>query len=592
MKNNKRIGTFHYNKSGLGYVVYNDGDDNVSVTVMATAKDAVFDGDTVMIALATDKTERKRRFGAKLVSVVSRKQNFVLGTLYVDSDGKEYVKPLEYIPFRLAVKTSEYGKFESGELVLASVIGAKSLSAYRVVPEIGYGRANTYGSATRLLCDGSCFGNFSPEAAEQARELTQSGFEYTEGDRNVYGKGVICPVSAQKGACDTAYKLTNEENSTYLYIYIIDVDAIIPKGSPVDSAARGLFRSILGSFSSKHSLFPLALVNGRLNLAENGKKPVLALKFSVFENGVLEYVSLEKAFLSGARVVSDEQIDGYYSGENVQELASEINFAKYSELAARIRKNRLYNGGVAVVSWCMNCIGEANKDGKHGGFEQLFQELLIGAGIAIGEYYKKHGIKGLFAYDEPEVFFPESDIPLYYRPLFEFCDVYTEDRLAVAARNCQNADPDGVAASCINFVLPPKMYSNEPKRNTIVGSDAYAPVSHPAECYDAVVQQRVLKALAFGEEFDIGETSEYTRRNAKAIEIDRGTRILDNLKSLEGCDEIEVLVVSTLGSVVARTQNGLLGELVNAGKNLEIGTRLNAHIDAISYDKREILFSR
>ncbi len=591
MRNNKRIGTFHYNKSGLGYVVYNDGNDNVSVAVMATAKDAVFDGDTVMIALATDKTERKRRFGAKLVSVVSRKQNFVVGTLYVDSDGKEYVKPIEYIPFRLAVKTSEYGKFESGELVLASVISAKSLSAYRVVPEIGYGRANTYDSAVRRLRDGSCFGDSTPEAAEQTRELTQPDFEYTEDGRQVYGEGVVCPVSAQKGTCDTAYKLTNEENSTYLYIYIIDVDAIIPQNSPLDLTACSLFRSILGSASSKHSLFPLALVNGRLNLAENGKKPVLALKFRVFENGVLEYVSLEKAFLSGARVVSDEQINDCYSGEKAQELASETNFAKYVELAARIRKNRLHNGGVAVVSWCVNCVAEANKDGKHGGFEQLFQELLIGAGIAIGEYYKKHGIKGLFAYDAPDVFFPESDIPLYYRPLFEFCDVYTEDRLAVAARNCQNADPDGIVVSCINFVLPPKMYSDEPKRNTVVGCDAYAPVAHPTECYDAVVQQRVLKALAFGEQFDVADTAEYTRKNAKAIEIDRGTRILGWLKSLEGCDETEVLVVSTLGSVVVRTQNGLLGELVNAGNNLEIGTRLNAHIDTISYDKREILFS-
>ena len=49
MRNKRIIGTFHYNKSGLGYVVSKTEEETLVVPLVVSARDGVFDGDTVEI---------------------------------------------------------------------------------------------------------------------------------------------------------------------------------------------------------------------------------------------------------------------------------------------------------------------------------------------------------------------------------------------------------------------------------------------------------------------------------------------------------------------------------------------------------------
>ena len=67
MRNKRIIGTFHYNKSGLGYVVSKTDEETFVVPLVVSARDGVFDGDTVEIICPPEGAYLERGGYGKLI---------------------------------------------------------------------------------------------------------------------------------------------------------------------------------------------------------------------------------------------------------------------------------------------------------------------------------------------------------------------------------------------------------------------------------------------------------------------------------------------------------------------------------------------
>lgn len=118
------------------------------VPLVVSARDGVFDGDTVEIICPPEGAYLERGGYGKLIRVVSHARNFVEGTLFHDADRKQYLRPNSYIPFRVLVKSELASAYSDGDFVLAEIIHpSKAISALRVRPVKSYGKSETYESA-------------------------------------------------------------------------------------------------------------------------------------------------------------------------------------------------------------------------------------------------------------------------------------------------------------------------------------------------------------------------------------------------------------------------------------------------------------
>jgi len=603
MRNKKLIGKFHYNKSGIGYVIldWEDGTQR-AVSILTTARDGVFDGDTVEVVCPNDYDSRGRRFGGKILRVVSRKQDFVDGTLFSDSDGKEYLQPISYIPFRVPLKNSSFGMFPVGDLVRASICPARAVSAIRVAPEHSFGKADTYESALAALMYGSCFGtSFSPDAVLQTKELVRDSDGHQDfADRRTFDAGLFAPVNDRgSGVSDVAFGVDCASSvSTTVYIHLIDIDYFVPTGSPLDKDAANRFCTIRGVTSSKYSMLPLTLTGSALNIASPGVHPALTLRAEFSREGRVVSLSVEESCVSNAVPLRMSEIEEYLVGKSGFTAATYgRELKRLSELADRLLKTRVEAGGTAplprYVHYYDNSMTEDTID-KESDIGFIFDEILMAAGQALGKLYTANGADGLYSSTSLPVASPDVDIPLYYRPLAAFCDIYSSRRLSEAAANSRGTTSADAISCCVNFLIPPATFSLTPADNRVLGLQHYCPIAHPTSSYDAVVQQRAMKAMIHGEKFAGCDAEELSHRNSTALTLERELTLLSACRYYSQLSLVPVTVVSTSPALTVRTAGGILGELVlnvSVQDTFQEGASVRARVKSVSYQKRQIVFT-
>lgn len=603
MRNKKLIGKFHYNKSGIGYVVLDwDNGTQRAVPMLTTARDGVFDGDTVEVVCPNDYESRGRRFGGKIVRVVSRKQDFVDGTLFCDSDGKEYIQPISYIPFRVPLKNSSIGTFPVGDLVRASICPARAVSAIRVTPEHSFGKADTYESALAALMYDSCFGtSFSPEAVLQTKELMRdSDGQHDFTGRRTFDAGLFAPVNDRGSATnDVAFGVDCTSNvNTIVYIHLIDVDYFVPAGSSLDKDAANRFRTIRGVTGSKYSLFPLTLIGSVLNIASPGVHPALTLRAEFSRDARVISLSVEESCVSNVVPLRMSAIEEYLVGRSG--FAAAVHgreLKRLSELADRLVKTRVEEGGTAPLPRYIHYYDNSMTDDaidKEPNIGFVFDEILMAVGQALGKLYVANGADGVYSTSALPVASPDVDIPLYYRPLASFCNIYSSNRLSEAAANSRGTTNADVISSCVNFLIPPATFSLSPADNRVLGLQHYCPIAHPTSSYDAVVQQRAIKAMIHGEKFAGCDVEELSRRNSNALCLERELTLLSACRYYSQLSLVPVTVVSTSPALTVRTAGGILGELVlnvSVQDTFEEGASVRARVKSVSYQKRQIVFT-
>ncbi len=568
MRLKKLAGTLHYNKNGTGYVVVNDGGTIKNITVMITSRNAVFDGDTVEIACPNDDNGRDFHFGGKILRVIKRKQNFVVGTVFVDSENKEHIKPIDYIPFRLKIKTSHIGKFAPGELVRAEVAFGTAISSFRAIPLKSYGKADEYESAVDALLDRTGYATgFSEEAAAQARELSQNPPVFDKAGRVCYTENIYAREKSNTKCSDTALSVKATENGVDIYIHTVDFDELIPEGSPIDVEASRVFRTILGASASRYSIVPLSLLKTCLNLLAEGEHPTVTLKISFDNNCEICGFSAEKSYVSGVKKVSeDEKYD------------SDLDAMR--KISDSLRTKRIAAGGASDLA--LLSVYYTEKDESElpcvDSIEEMASEIFLAAEHCLANFYEQKNAKGLYVRADESEIEQMADVPLQYKPLAGFCSSRSSGAGEKPLRG---------------YIVPCKRYSKETGMNIVTGYYGVCPMRHPGDRYEAVIQQRAIKAAIDGRHFEVGDVDDYTARNAKAISCDYGMRTLYACKEYSDKKIAEVVVLTDTVPVAVLTKTGVLGELEvdqSTFEKFSVGDKVKARVKSVSFETRVITF--
>ncbi len=598
MRNKKYIGTFHYKKNGSGYVLVDIDGALETVNVFVDSGSGVFDGDTVETAVFNEDVERNYGIYGRVTRVLEHKQDHVVGTAMRDIYGRPYLTPREYVPYRIPIREVYNVPFEDGDLVKARIDRPKTYFALRVVPEKVYGRASSYEANLACMIDDLPFGaSFSQEAVVHTRELLRIGNPADMGERRTYNDSIFSPVYKIGQCADTAYGIDCGEASTVIYIHIADVDCFLKSNTPLATEAFGRFRSVFDSSLSKYSLFPVALTNSLFNLLAPGEHPAITLTLEV-KNDAVRLINVEESVVSNVTPVTMDHarfaVGVFVSGGTM--FAAEIRRA-YS-IARNLREKRARAGGLTISKRNVAHHDEPSKLRPSVNYDAspfIFDELLYAAGQALAHRYVMEGAPGLYAGGEYPTINSAAEPPLYYRPLLRFADVYLKDFINTAISEAKKSMEEDAVVPYINFMLDGFSYSSAPVTNSLLGLKMYAPVAHPTEFFDAVIQQRAIRAMIHGRNVDLGDVNDCTKRSAAAAEADRALRIMNGIRYLAGKSGIAVTVVSDKEPFLVRTEGGILGELAcstpSVIERIKNGARFEVRTKEVSYSRKEIKFS-
>ncbi len=596
MRNKRIIGTFHYNKSGLGYVVSKTDEETFVVPLVVSARDGVFDGDTVEIICPPEGAYLERGGYGKLIRVVSHARNFVEGTLFHDADGKQYLRPNSYIPFRVLVKSELASVYSDGDFVLAEIIHpSKAISALRVRPVKSYGKSETYESALAFFLDGSPFGNgFSEDAVEQVKSIIRDGAPVSSSDRAMYNTDIFCPVRMPHCYGDTAFHVWYDDNGCNLDVHILDVDACVPEGSPLEVQASQRFRGILNSYASKYALMPLTLHSSAFNLVTPGVHPTLTLHIKLNLAGYIYSIEPEESMVSGVVPVPYSVLDNVNAMIADVSVETDKNIRRLIGITKRMALTRREAGGVPVRKEKLYyCDAVPSVSAAAGPTENCFSELMLNVGAAFARICSKNNIPCLYSSRPVPVFTPEFDTPLYLRALTPYCDIYAANRFNAAYGAVERSTQKDLLTRYINFCLPPMEYYDKPVKDTIYALNAYAPLENPTNNFDAVLQQRFIRAHIRNEKAPVIDTAELTERSIRADELDRRLRLLAACKLYKKHSVANVTLLNDGVPLVAKTQEGVLADIVMGNSVLErysAGSTMRARIKTVSFLKTELSF--
>lgn len=136
-------------------------------------------------------------------------------------------------------------------------------------------------------------------------------------------------------------------------------------------------------------------------------------------------------------------------------------------------------------------------------------------------------------------------------------------------------------------------YYDKPVKDTIYALNAYAPLENPTNNFDAVLQQRFIRAHIRNEEAPVIDTAELTERSIHADDLDRRLRLLAACKLYKKHSVANVTLLNDGVPLVAKTQEGLLADIVMGNSVLErysAGSTMRARIKAVSFLKTELSF--
>lgn len=598
MRNKKYIGIFHYKKNGSGYVLIDADGAPETVNVFVDSNDGVFDGDTVETTVFTDEAEQNRLFGGKVTRVLARKQEHVVGTAMRDIYGRPYLSPREYVPYRLPIREVYNIPFQDGDLVRAKLNKSKNSASLRVETEKVYGRASTYEANFACMIDDLAFGTgFSQEAVIHTRELLRIGNPADMRGRRTYNDSIFSPVCKAGQCADTAYGIDCRDDATVIYIHIADVDFFLKNNTPLASEAFKRFRSVFDTSSSKYSLFPMALTNSLFNLLAPGEHPALTLALEV-KNDAVKLIAVEESVVSNVTPLTMENVkyalSVFVPGRT--QFATEIRRA-YT-IANNLRAKRGRNGGLTIDKRTVAHHDELSNFNPSVSYDRVpfvFDELLYAAGEALARGYVMEGARGLYAGGEYPTVNSATEPPLYYRPLLRFADVYLKGFINTAISEAKKSMEEDTVVPYINFMLDGFTYSPTPVPNRLLGLKMYAPVAHPAEFFDAVIQQRAIRAMIYGKAFVFADANSCTKRAVAAAEADRALRIMSGIRYLSDKSGISVTVISDKEPFLVRTDGGIIGELVcstpSVIERIKNGARFEVRTKEVSYSRKEIKFS-
>lgn len=201
------------------------------------------------------------------------------------------------------------------------------------------------------------------------------------------------------------YAETAANNKTILWIAIADVDALVDKGSPIDSHARMNTTSVYTP-AKIFSMLPEKLSTHFTSLCENEDRVSMVVKIQINQAGDIEDASIFQAMVRNYAKLTYNAIGGWLEGTNVlpdkiKKIPGLENILKIQHQAAQVIKKKRHEEGTLTLESSKAEAKILNNNqvviqlSPHNFAHQLIEEFMIAANRTMAQHFKQANIVSL-----------------------------------------------------------------------------------------------------------------------------------------------------------------------------------------------------
>jgi ribonuclease R len=300
------VGRLHTNPAGFGFVVpeHAKPGEKQDIYIAASNLTEAMHGDRV-VARVERRTERG--FEGRIIRILERSQETIVGRFEVDDAGLGYVVPFDRrVLTDVHVPTGQWSSAEPGEMVLVEITRWPTATRGPIgrVAEV-LGRIDEPGVDTQIII--RKFGipdAHSEESVEEARRLgTQVKERDIKGRTDFRGVTTVTIDGEHARDFDDAITIERLPNGNYwLGVHIADVSHYVKEGSVLDEEAHERGTSVYFPERAVH-MFPAELATGLCSLNPHVDRLVQSCLMEVDRRGnVMRYEMHDGVINSDARM--------------------------------------------------------------------------------------------------------------------------------------------------------------------------------------------------------------------------------------------------------------------------------------------------
>ena len=344
------IGTFRANPRGFGFVTPLEPNSHGDLFVPPSATAEAMTGD-IVAAKVVKKGKRagQMRYSGKVVEILERAQNKVVGTLMkqpegwiVQPDGRGFIEPISVDDV-----TAKNAREKDKVVVEILSYPTEKHLARGVIIEV-LGRGGRYESEVKsIICQYHLLSEFDAGCIEQARETAADFNPEQPGNRDdITGKVVITIDPPDAKDFDDAISLErNTEGNWVLGVYIADVSNFVPADSPLDAEAKIRGNSVYLP-GETIPMLPEILSNGICSLQPNQKRFVKSAYLTYDQKGNVVSRSFANSIIRSTQRLTYQKADKILKGHTKDVKPEVIELLKDMETLAQVIEQRRTKNGM------------------------------------------------------------------------------------------------------------------------------------------------------------------------------------------------------------------------------------------------------
>lgn len=412
------------------------------------------------------------------------------------------------------------------------------------------------------------------------------------------------------------YAEKGPDNKIILWIAIADVDALVPKDSPVDVHAQINTTSVYTP-AKIFSMLPEKLSTNLTSLNENEDRVAMVVKIQMNSTGEIENSTLFQAIVHNYAKLTYSNIGGWLQGTNsvsdkVKNLPGLENTLKIQHEAAQILKQRRHEAGSLTLESSDPEVKIVSNDQiiiqlpTHNYAHQLIEEFMIASNRAMAQHFKDAKIASLRRVVR---------IPKYWNRIVEVARTFGETlpeypdskALDLFLISRQKADPISFPDLSLTVIklLGRGEYVVENVNESPVGHFAlalsdYTHSTAPNRRFPDLISQRQYKAFLRGEKSPYALTELKTLASHCTQQEDAATKVERQLNKSAAAAILSSQIGNTFKGIVTGVnesgtwvrifQPAVEGKVVRGFEKLEIGDKVTVKLKSVDIQRGFIDF--
>jgi ribonuclease R len=327
------VGRLHVNPSGFGFVAperKGDGDEHPDIYIPAFALTEAMHGDTVVVRV---EKQTEKGFEGRLVKILQRAHERIVGRFDVDGSGLGYVVPFDRrLVADVQIPSGESSTAEPGDMVVVTVTrwptGTRGPAG--TVSEV-LGRIDEPGVDTQIIIRKYGIPDaHPPDAVAEAQAIGGAVREQDLKGRTDFRPVTTVTIDGEHARdFDDAITLERLPNGHYwLGVHIADVSHYVQEGGALDEEAYARGTSVYFTERAVH-MFPHELATGLCSLNPHVDRLVQTCQMEVDRRGHVVRYEMHDGVINSNERMTYTDVNAILTG---QDGAADVVRARYAPL--------------------------------------------------------------------------------------------------------------------------------------------------------------------------------------------------------------------------------------------------------------------